>query len=106
MEWGRQNIPQVDKLEQARKGSANEDHFAKNRWGSLHSLVQVTNQKYTRNLKRTIKTSDMALLLIELGESFATAILDMLIDCEFPLTHCCLPQTMLSLIDSPSILKE
>ena len=48
----------------------------------------------------------MALLLIELGESFTIAILDMLIDCEFPLSHCCLPQTMLSLIASPSILKE
>ena len=47
----------------------------------------------------------MALLLIELGESFAIAILDMLIDCEFPLTDCCLPQTMLSLIASP-VLKE
>ena len=48
----------------------------------------------------------MALLLIELGESFAIAILDMLIYCDFPLTHCCLPQSMLSLIASPSILKE
>ena len=46
----------------------------------------------------------MALLLIELVESFAIAILDALIDCEFPLNHCCLPQTTLPLIASPSIL--
>ena len=39
-------------------------------------------------------------------ESFAIAILDALINCEFPLTHCSLPLwTMLSLIAS-SILKE
>ena len=68
--------------------------------------ITFANQKYARNVKRTIKTSDMALLLIELGESFTIAILDMLIDCEFQLTHCCLPQTTLSLIASPSILKE
>ena len=37
--------------EQAHKGSANEDHFAKNRW---ESFVQVTNQKYARNVKWTI----------------------------------------------------
>ena len=48
----------------------------------------------------------MALLLIELVESFTIAVLDVLIDCEFPLTHCCLLQTMLSLIASPSILKD
>ena len=58
LEWVRQNIPQVDKLEQAHKGIANEDHFAKNRWGLLHSLVQVTIQKYSRNVRRTIKTSN------------------------------------------------
>ena len=40
----RRNIPQVDKLEQARQGSVNEDPFANN------------NQKYTRNVKRTMKT--------------------------------------------------
>ena len=47
----------------------------------------------------------MALLLIELIESFAIAILDALIDCEFPLTYDSLPQSTLSLIASPSILK-
>ena len=40
------------------------------------------NQKHARNVKRT---SDMALLLTELIESFT--ILDMLIDCEFPLAN-------------------
>ena len=40
----RRNIPQVDKLEQARQGSVNEDPFANN------------NQKCTRNVKRTMKT--------------------------------------------------
>jgi len=58
----------VDKLEHAREGSANEDHFANNQWGSV---LQITDQKCARNVKRTIKTSDMALLLIE---SFAIAI--------------------------------
>ena len=48
----------------------------------------------------------MVLLLIELVESFAIAIVDVLIDCEFPLSHCCLPQTTVSLLASPSILKE
>ena len=33
----------------------------------------------------------MALLLIELVESFAIAILDVLINFEFSLTHCSLP---------------
>ena len=42
LEWVRRNIPQVAKLEQARKGSANEDHFANNQW---ESLLQITNQK-------------------------------------------------------------
>ena len=50
-----------------------------------------------------IKTSDMALLLIESVESFAITILDTLIDCEFPSTHCSLPRTTLSLIASPSL---
>ena len=77
------------KLEQAHEGSANEDHFANNQWGSL---LQKTNQTSTRNVKRAIKTSDMALLLMELlVESLAIAILDTLIDCEFQLTHCSLP---------------
>ena len=58
-------------IEQAREGSANEDDFASNRWGLL---LQITNQKCTRNVKMTIKASDMALLLIELVESFAIAI--------------------------------
>ena len=59
----------MDKLEQAREGSANEDHFANNQWGSL---LQITNQKCARNVKRTIKT--MALLLIELVETFVITI--------------------------------
>ena len=37
----------------------------------MGSLLRMTNQKCARNLKRTIKTSDMALLLVELVESFA-----------------------------------
>ena len=78
----------MDKLEQASEGSVNEDHFA-------------NNQKCARNAKRTIKTSDMVLLLIKL---FAIAILDAHIDCEFPLTHCSLPQATLSLVASLSIL--
>ena len=59
-------------VEQARDGSARKHHFAKiNQWGSL---LQLTNQKCTTNVKRTIKASDMALLLKELVESFAIAI--------------------------------
>ena len=54
----------MDKLEQAHKGGANQDHFANNQSGSL---VQITNEKCARNVKSTIKTSDMALLLIEFG---------------------------------------
>ena len=46
----------------------------------------------------------MVTLLIKL---FAIAIFDVLINCEFPLTHCSLPQATLSLVASPSIfLKE
>ena len=52
-------------MEQPRKGSVNEDHFANNQWGSL---MQTTNQKWARN---AIKTSDMALLLIA-GAAAAT----------------------------------
>ena len=70
------------------------------------TFANNTNQKCARNLKRTIKTSDMALLIRELVYSFAIAILNVLIDCEFPLTHCSLPQTTLSWIASPSIHKE
>ena len=77
----------MDKLEQASKGSVNEDHFA-------------NNQKCARNMKRIIKTPDMVMLLIKL---FASAIFDALIDCEFPMTHCSLPQVMLSLVASSSI---
>ena len=77
----------MDKLEQASKGSVNEDHFA-------------NNQKCARNMKRIIKTPDMVMLLIKL---FASAIFDALIDCEFPMTHCSLPQAMLSLVASSSI---
>ena len=42
----------------------------------------------------------MVTLLIKL---FAIAIFDVLINCEFPLTHCSLPQATLSLVASPSI---
>ena len=49
-------------------GSVNEGHFANIQWGSL---LQINNQKCARNVKRTIKTSDMALILVELVESFA-----------------------------------
>ena len=77
----------MDKLEQASKGSANENHFA-------------NNQKCARNSKRTVKTPDMVMLLIKL---FAIAIFDALIDCEFPMTHCSLSQATLSLVASPSI---
>ena len=81
-------------------GSVNEGHFANIQWGSL---LQINNQKCARNVKRTIKTSDMALLLIELVASFAIAVLDALIDCEFPL-GCCSPSR--TTIASPSIPKE
>ena len=84
-------------LEQAH--SANEDHFA------MGITFVIANQKRTRNVKRTIKTSDMVLLFIKLVESFAIAILNTLIDCKFPLTHCSLPRTTLSLFASLS-LKE
>ena len=46
--------------------------------------ITFVNNKCARNVKRTIKTSDMALHLTESVESFAIAILDTLIDCEFP----------------------
>ena len=39
---------------------------------------------------------------MKLVESFAIAILDALIDCEFQLTHCSLPQTTLPLVASLS----
>ena len=46
--------------------------------------ITFTNQKCGRNVKKTIKTSDMALLLIESIESFTIGIVNALIDCEFP----------------------
>ena len=46
--------------------------------------ITFANTKCARNVKRTIKTSDMTLLLTELVGSFAIAILDALVDCEFP----------------------
>ena len=59
----------------------NEDHFANNQWASeWGSLLLRINEKCTRNVKRT---SDMALLLIELVESFAIINVNVLIDCEF-----------------------
>ena len=61
--------------------------------------VAIANQKHARNVKRTIKTFDTALLFIRLVESFASTILD----CEFPLTHCSLPRITLSLVASPSL---
>ena len=42
--------------------SSNKNHFVNNQWGSL---LRLTNQKCARNVKRTTKTSDMALLLVE-----------------------------------------
>ena len=63
----------------------------------------IANQKHASNVKKTIKTSDRALLFIKLVESFTIAILDTLIDCKLPLTHCSLPRTTLSLVASPSL---
>ena len=68
-------------FEQAREGSVDEDHFTNNQGGSL---LQIANQKYARNVKRTVKTSDTSLLFIKL---FTISIFDVLIDCEFPMTH-------------------
>ena len=42
----------------------------------------IANQKRARNVKR-IKTSDMVLFFIKLVDSFAIAVLNALIDCEF-----------------------
>ena len=88
-------------LEQACEGSANEDHLA------MGIIFAIANQKRARNVKRPCdnKTLDTALLFVKLVKSFTIAILKSLIDCEFPLTHCSLPQTMLSLVVS-LILKE
>ena len=88
-------------LEQARKGnswiSADKDHFTNYQWGSL---LQISNQKCTENVERNIKTSDMALLLVDLVESFAIVNWNYhpqrshwLFPTEFPLTHCSLPHT-------------
>ena len=49
LECARRNNPQVDKLEQAREGNANEDHFANTQ------LLQITIQKCGTDMKRTIK---------------------------------------------------
>ena len=46
--------------------------------------ITFANNKCARNVEKTIKTSDIELPLKELVESFAIAILDALIDCEFP----------------------
>ena len=86
-------------LEQACKGSANEDHFA------MAITFAIASQKRARNVKRTIKKSDTALLFIKLVESFAIAILDVLISLRVLLTHCSLPRTTLSFVASP-IFKE
>ena len=51
-------------LDQAREGSANKDHFA------MGITFAIANQKHTRNVKRTIETSDVALLFIKLVETF------------------------------------
>ena len=72
------NIPQLDQSMQACKGSANEDHFA------MGITFAIANLKCARDVKRTIKTSDTALLFIK---SFTITILDTLINCEFLLTH-------------------
>ena len=79
--------------------SANDNHFV------MGNTFAIANQKRARNVKRTIKTSDTALLFIKLVESFTIAIFDTLIDYKFLLTHCFLPRTALSLVASPS-LKE
>ena len=44
----RQNIPRVDKLEQAGEGNANEDHFANN-----HSKVHQKCEKDYKNIRRS-----------------------------------------------------
>ena len=64
---------------QAREGSANEEHFA------MGITFAIANLKHARDVKRTIKTLDTALLYIKLVKSFTIAILDTLIDCKFPL---------------------
>ena len=79
-------------LEQAR--SADEDHF------TMGITFAIADLKHVKNVKRTVKISDTALLFIKLVESFAIAILDTLIDCKFQLTHCSLPRTALSLVAS------
>ena len=43
----------------------------------------IANLKRARDVKRTIKTLDTALLYIKLVKSFTIAILDALIDCKF-----------------------
>ena len=57
--------------QQACEDNGNKDHFANNQW---RSLLQITVQKCVRNVKKPIRTSDMALLLTELVESFTIAI--------------------------------
>ena len=98
LEWARRNIPQVDKLGQAHEGSANYDHAVNNQWGSLLQIVVCQEcEKDYKNIRHGTASHKIG---------FAIAILDALIDCEFLLTHCSLPQTTLSLVASPSILKE
>ena len=46
--------------------------------------ITFVNNQCARNVKRTIKTSDVTLHLTESVESFAVAILDALVNCEFP----------------------
>ena len=75
----------MDELEQARKGSVSKDHFANN---------QKCEKDYSNIRHGTVV------------DSFAIAILDGLIDCEFPLNHYSLPEIALYLIASLSILKE
>ena len=82
-------------IEQTRKGRVNEDHFANNEWGSL---LQISNRSVSKNVK---STSNMALLLTELVESFS--ILD---HGAHRLQVSVDSRTMFSLIASPSILKE
>ena len=78
MTW---NTPQVDELEQAHEGNVSKDHF-------------VNDQKCARNVKMTKNIRHGTVV-----ESFAIAILNVLIDCEFPLNHCSLPWTMYTLFD-------
>ena len=67
--------------------------------------ITFANQKCGRNVKMTIKTSDMALLLIESIESFTISVVNALTDCEFPRLTA-LYNELRFFFASPSIRKE